>query len=357
MNIVQIFLFLPVNQIYPAKKNQSSLFLDSMTLPIRVGIVGTGFAAKLRAQTLQADPRSQLVAVTGHTPEKIQEFSQIYQAIAVNSWQELVTRDDIDLVMICTINRDHGLVARAALEAGKHVVVEYPLSLDPVEAEKLIALTDRQKRLLHIEHIELLGGVHNALKTSLSEAGEVFYVRYNTVSIKRPAPPSWTYQPDLFGFPLTGALSRLHRLIDLWGAVATVSGQSRFWPSPQPEYFTACLCTAQLRFTNGVIAEVIYGKGEKFWKNERKLEVYGDRGTLVFDGDQGQICRDDSITEISVGSRRGLFAQDTTMVLDHLVDGTPLYVNPRDSIYTLKIADAIRVAAETGQVVSLPTAN
>ena len=244
-------------------------------------MVGTGFTAKLRAPTLQADPRSQLVAVTGHTPEKTQEFSQIYQATAVNSWQELVDRDDVDLVMICTINRDHGPVARAALEAGKHVVVEYPLSLDPVEAETLLALADRQGRLLHIEHIELLGGVHNALKASLAEAGEVFYARYATISSKRPAPRSWTYHPDLFGFPFTGALSRLHRLTDLWGTVATVSGQSQFWPSPQPEYFTACLCTAQLQFTSGAIAELIYGKGERFWKNERKLEVYGDRGTLI----------------------------------------------------------------------------
>ncbi len=324
-----------------------------MTLPLRVGMVGTGFTAKLRALTLQADPRSQLVAVTGHTSEKTQEFSQIYQATAVNSWQELVERDDVDLIFICTINRDHGPVARAALEAGKHVVVEYPLSLDPVEAETLLALAAGQRRLLHIEHIELLGGVHNALKTSLSEAGEVFYARYATMSSKRPAPRSWTYHPDLFGFPFTGALSRLHRLTDLWGTVATVSAQSQFWPSPQPEYFTACLCTAQLRFTSGAIAEVIYGKGERFWKNERKLEVHGDRGTLVFDGDRGQIFRDADITEIPVGSRRGLFAQDTTMVLDHLIDGTPLYVNAIDSVYTLKIADAIRVAAETGQVVSI----
>jgi len=340
-----------VSQIYPANNNQTPLFLDAMTLPIRVGMVGTGFTAKLRAPTLQEDPRSQLVAVTGHTPEKTQEFSQIYQATAVNSWQELVDRDDVDLIMICTINRDHGPVARAALEAGKHVVVEYPLSLDPVEAETLLALADRQRRLLHIEHIELLGGVHNALKASLAEAGEVFYARYATISSKRPAPRSWTYHPDLFGFPFTGALSRLHRLTDVWGTVATVSAQSQFWPSPQPEYFTACLCTAQLRFTCGAIAELIYGKGERFWKNERKLEVYGDRGTLVFDGDRGQLFRDSDITEIPVGSRRGLFAQDTTMVLDHLIDGTPLYVSAIDSVYTLKIADAIRVAGETGQVV------
>jgi biliverdin reductase len=80
---------------------------------------------------LRADERSHLVAVSGHTPEKTQEFARNHEASAVDSWQQLVEHPDLDLVIICTINRDHGAIARAALEAGKHVVVEYPLSLDP----------------------------------------------------------------------------------------------------------------------------------------------------------------------------------------------------------------------------------
>ena len=53
-------------------------------------------------------------------------------------------------------------------------------------------------------------------------------------------------------------------------------------------------------------------------------------------------------TPIEVGTRRGLFAKDTTMVLDHLFHGTPLYVTPEASLYTLKVADAIQRAAQTG---------
>ncbi|HEY9710783.1 MAG TPA: Gfo/Idh/MocA family oxidoreductase, partial [Oculatellaceae cyanobacterium] len=101
----------------------------SITLPIQAGIVGTGFTAKLRAEKLQADERSRLVAVSGHTLEKTQEFALTHNALAVDSWQELVEHPDLDLVIICTINRDHGAIAHAALNAGKHVVVEYPLSL------------------------------------------------------------------------------------------------------------------------------------------------------------------------------------------------------------------------------------
>jgi biliverdin reductase len=257
----------------------------------------------------------------------------------------------VDLVVICTINRDHGAIARAALNAGKHVVVEYPLSLDPNDAESLIALAQAKGKLLHVEHIELLGGLHQALRQWLPEIGNPFYARYVTITPQRPAPKRWTYHSEQFGFPFSAALSRIQRFTDLFGEVSTVSCQSRFWDAA--DYYTACLCTAQLRFANGLIAEVTYGKGEVFWQNLRNFEVHGDQGTLVFEGDQGTLIRGEEKTSIEVGGRRGLFIKDTGMVLDYLVEGTPLYLSPADSCYALKVADAARQSSETGQVISL----
>jgi len=326
--------------------------INTPSVPIRAGLVGTGFAAKLRAETLQADSRSHLVAVSGHTFEKTKEFAYTHEASAVDSWQQLVEHPDLDLVIICTINRDHGAIARAALDAGKHVVVEYPLCLDPSEAESLIALAQAKGKLLHVEHIELLGGLHQALRQSLPEIGNTFYARYVTITPQRPAPKRWTYHQELFGFPLSAALSRIHRLTDLFGDVASVSCQSRFWEASS-EYYTACLCSAQLRFTNGLIAEVTYGKGEAFWQGLRNFEVHGEQGTLVFEGDQGTLVRGEERTAIDVAGRRGLFVKDTGMVLDYLIEGTPLYVSATDSCYALKVADAARQSAETGKAISL----
>ena len=101
---------------------------------LKVGLVGTGYAAKLRAETLQKDQRTDLVAVVGHTVDKTAEFSRTYQAEAIASVAELV-RSDVDLVIVASVNREHGAIARTALENSKHVVVEYPLSLDIQEAE------------------------------------------------------------------------------------------------------------------------------------------------------------------------------------------------------------------------------
>ncbi|MCL6436075.1 MAG: Gfo/Idh/MocA family oxidoreductase [Leptolyngbyaceae cyanobacterium HOT.MB2.61] len=325
-----------------------------IVLPLKVGLVGTGYAARLRAETLKTDPRTSLVAVAGHTLEKTQEFCQIYGATMIESWEALVTSPLVDLVIICTVNRDHGVIARAALEARKHVIVEYPLALDVFEAEKLVVLAQSQNCLLHVEHIELLSGVHQALKASLPQIGAVFYARYATIKPELPVPQRWSYHQELFGFPLMGALSRLHRLTDLFGPVNTVNCQNRYQKRDSTDsYYTACLCTSQLGFDSGLIAEVTYGKGETFWQTERKFEVHGKKGALILDGEQGTLIQADSRYPIEVGSRRGLFAKDTTMVLDYLTTGSPLYITPAESLYTLKVADAARRSAEEGKTIQL----
>lgn len=320
-------------------------------LPIRAGIVGTGYAANQRAQTLQADARSQLVVISGHTPETVQDFVQRHQTSAVESWQQVVAHPDVDLVFVCTINRDHGAIVRAALTAGKHVVVEYPISLDPTEAESLIALAQTQGKLLHVEHIELLGGLHQALQQSLPEIGTPVYARYVTIVPKQPAPQRWTYHRDLFGFPFKAALPHIHRFTNLFGNVATVSCNAQFWQNS--DYYRACLCTAQLQFAKGLIAQVTYGKGEVFLQRLRTFEVHGDQGTLVFEGDQGKLIRGEEEQPITVAGRRGLFVQDTQMVLEHLVDGKPLYVSSESSLYALQVGDAACQSAETNQMIVL----
>ncbi|WP_013320252.1 Gfo/Idh/MocA family protein [Gloeothece verrucosa] len=320
---------------------------------IKVGIVGTGYTAKRRAEALQQDERGSLKFVTGHSPENLAFFCQTYQIKSLNSWQELVTHPEIDLVIVCTINCDHGKIVRAALEAGKHVVTEYPLSLSVSEAEDLMALSQQLGKLLHVEHIESLGGLHQAMRQHLPHIGNIFYGRYSTLSPQKPVKRSWNYHKTLFGFPLMAALSRIHRFTDLFGTVISVSCVNRYWDVPDTEYFTACLCNARLQFANGFIGDIIYGKGESFSKSDRTFELQGDQGVLWFQGEQGTLIQNETVIPIEVGSRRGLFAKDTQMVLDFLLEKKPLYISPQQSVYALKVADAAFRAAQTGQTITM----
>ena len=320
---------------------------------LKAGIVGTGYAAKKRAEALQADSRVQLLQVAGNTPEKLAEFCQTFSLSGVESWQELVHQPELDLIFICTINSEHGAIARTVIENNKHVVIEYPLALDPQAAAAIIALAQAKNKLLHVEHIELIGGVHQTLRKYLPEIGNVFYARYATIAPKHPAPRRWNYHRQMWGFPLSAALSRVHRLTDILGNVTTVNCQSRYWDAPEAGYFNACLCNTQLRFANGAIAEISYGKGDIFWHGYRHLEIHGDRGTISFMGEKGSLIKEKETITLPVKSRRGLFARDTAMVIDNLTTGKPLYVKPHASLYALQVADAARRSAESFKIVQL----
>jgi biliverdin reductase len=318
---------------------------------VRVGLIGTGFAARRRAEALVAEVRSHLVAVAGHSLDRTAEFCAPFAAQPYGAWQQVIEQPDLDLVIIATTSDLHGDIVEAALLVGKHVVVEYPLSLDLAQAQRLLALSQDRSRLLHVEHIELLGGQHQAALAHLSAVGSPLYARYCTLNPQRPAPQKWTYQPHQFGFPLVGALSRIHRLTNLFGPVDRVFCQNRYAGTRPDGSYTTCLCTAQLHFTSGLTAEVSYGKGEALWQPSRRLEIHGTDGGLVFDGDQGTLITPTGEHPLEIGSRRGLFAKDTAQVLDHLTEGSPLYVSPEASVYALRVADAARQSAELGEVV------
>jgi len=320
---------------------------------ITVGIIGTGYAAQRRAEAFQDSPHSQLVAVAGHTLESVKNFAQTYNIQALSSWDELIADTSIDLICICNVNSEHGSIVRQAINNDKHVIVEYPLTLNPLEADDLINLARQKGKLLHVEHIEMIGGVHQAIKRHLEDIGTPFLARYSTILAKAKVTSHWTYNYQLYGFPFIAAVSRISRFTNLFGEVKSVSCYARFWDAVESGYFNTCWCQAQLQFHNQMMVCLTYGKGNQFQTHDRTLEIYGDRGTLIFNGEKGKIKRGEEEIDIEVATRRGLFTQDTNIVLEHLKFGQPLYIDNTDSAYSLKVAQATLKSFQKGEIVFL----
>jgi len=118
---------------------------------LRVGIVGYGFATKtFHAPLIASVPGLALTAVSSSDVSKVHAD---WPALDVcDSPAALIARADIDLVVVPTPNDTHFPLARDALLAGKHVVVDKPFTLTLSEAKELIALAGRQQRLLSVFH-------------------------------------------------------------------------------------------------------------------------------------------------------------------------------------------------------------
>src|SRR5262249_26993531 len=117
----------------------------------RLGVIGLGsvFTGPYRTliRRLTQEGLVETVAVHDVDPEKRAAGARLVDAEEAASPDELIARDDVDVVLILTAMNAHGPLALAALEAGKHVLVEKPMATSLDEARQLLELSHRAEGL------------------------------------------------------------------------------------------------------------------------------------------------------------------------------------------------------------------
>lgn len=115
---------------------------------MRVAIVGAGLQCRRRAPVLAESKEDQLVAIASKDPAQADAMARQFGSRGVGRWQELLTRDDVDAVVVCTPPHVHAEITIAALRAGKHVLCEKPLSRTLAEAESMQQASREAGRVL-----------------------------------------------------------------------------------------------------------------------------------------------------------------------------------------------------------------
>ncbi|WP_437577333.1 oxidoreductase [Sorangium sp. So ce887] len=120
-----------------------------MSQRVYVGLIGYGLAgAVFHAPLIRSIPGLRLAAIATRREGQVMTD---HSGVAVHPTPEvLIAEPGIDLVVIASPNETHVPLARAALEAGKHVVVDKPFTITSAEADELIALAARRGRLLSV---------------------------------------------------------------------------------------------------------------------------------------------------------------------------------------------------------------
>ncbi|SDK41708.1 oxidoreductase [Billgrantia gudaonensis] len=116
-----------------------------------VGLVGFGVAGRhFHAPLIQATPGLELLAVASSRADAVQEALPGVEAVPKAA--ALFARRDIDLVVIATPNETHFPLGKAALAAGKHLVIDKPLTVSVSEARLLKAQAEKAERMLSVFH-------------------------------------------------------------------------------------------------------------------------------------------------------------------------------------------------------------
>jgi predicted dehydrogenase len=189
--------------------------------PVRWGVISTGRIASVVVGDLAMLPDAVLQSVSSRTQENADAFAAVHgfqsaygDDAVLPGYQRLLQDPAVDVVYVATPHASHYTAAKAALEAGKHVLCEKPLTITAQEASDLVRLA-REKRLFLMEAVwtRFLPSVQRAAEIIAS--GELGEVRWLQADLGFPAP----YHPE----------SRLWRREDGGGALMDVGVYPLTW--------------------------------------------------------------------------------------------------------------------------------
>jgi predicted dehydrogenase len=248
----------------------------------RIAIAGCGIIGHKRAKAL-GDNR--LVAVADVNRARAQQLAEAFPGcVSASDWQSLVTREDVDLVIVCTTNDALAAVTQAAVQHGKHVLVEKPAARN---VRELAAVAARARTAGVTVKVGFNHRFHPALvkARALVDAGELgplLYIRGRYGHGGRLGyDREWRADPAIAGGG--ELLDQGVHLIDLsrWflGDFLDVHSHigTYFWKMPVEDNGFLLLRTAM-----GQVAWLHASCTE--WKNLFSFEIFGRDGKLQIDG-------------------------------------------------------------------------
>jgi predicted dehydrogenase len=289
--------------------------------PFKVALIGHAFMGKAHSQAWRTAPRAfdlpvdvHMSVIVGRDPARTSAAAaRLGWAESSSDWREVISREDIDLVDICTPGDSHAEIAIAALEAGKHVLCEKPLANSTEEAEAMAAAAQvargrGQRAMVGFTYRRVPAVQLAASLVASGRIGEVRHVRAQYLQdwIADPqAPFSWRLDKSRAG---SGALGDIGaHIIDLaqfitGDTITEVTGSTRTFVTERPvaDAHSGLSGTAD---ASGATETVTVDDAASFlatfsagamgvfeatrfaWgrKNAIRLEVNGSRGSLAFD--------------------------------------------------------------------------
>jgi predicted dehydrogenase len=244
----------------------------------RVGIVGCGLVGQKRAKALGAAGR--VVACADLDEKRARAVAGGGDARVFTDWGELIDLADVDIVMVATQHDSLAAITLAAIEAGKHVLVEKPAARFPSELEPVIAAAGRRGVKVHVGFNHRY---HRAFRKARQifdsgALGDLMFIRSRYGHGGRIGyDKEWRARPQISG---GGELiDQGPHLIDLarWflGDFTEVQGfaHTYYWDMPVDDNGFLLLKTAkqQVAFLHASCTE---------WKNLFSMEIYGRDGKL-----------------------------------------------------------------------------
>lgn len=236
-------------------------------MTLRLGVLGVGYLGRFHALKAAKGLRHRLIGVADADPARAASVANETGAPAL-SIDGLIAA--ADAVLIASPTRFHAELATKALNAGKHVLVEKPITPTLPEADALIALAAKKGLVLQVGHIERFSAGVGALLAGRGAFGRPLYLEANRIAPFRPRGLDVSVVLDLMIHDLDLVMTLAGSPLESVEAV----GATVFSDHPD-------IANARLRFTNGAVATITASR--MALKLERKLRIFGTEGHVSVD--------------------------------------------------------------------------
>ncbi|NLV74872.1 MAG: Gfo/Idh/MocA family oxidoreductase [Chloroflexi bacterium] len=160
---------------------------------LRIGIIGSGSIARnAHMPGYRAQPEVEVVAACDVVPGRAAEFAKEFGiAKAYDSYAEMLKKEKLDAVSVCTPNVSHHDATIAALEAGCHVLCEKPIAMNLAEAREMVEMARKKKLVLQVGLNWRFTAEAQLLKKMI-DAGELGEIYYGEATyMRRRGIPGW----------------------------------------------------------------------------------------------------------------------------------------------------------------------
>ena len=247
-------------------------------MPVKFGFIGCGAIAQRRhIPECAANTRSVVAALADPMPDRVAALAKQYEAKAYADYKEMLAKADIDAVVVAGPNGLHAEQSIAALNAGKHVLVEKPMALNRAQALEMVELARRQKLFLaealwtfYLPKFDVLRQLLDVkaigeIKSVYTDYGE-YFARDHRI-----------FDPKLAGGPLLDlGTYAVALLTEIFGIPERVIGLGQ--PDPQGVMGQLSAILTDAAGNQGTVSTTLYGF------TPTNAVIVGNEGTIRFDG-------------------------------------------------------------------------
>ncbi len=327
-----------------------------------VGVIGLGWWGEVHARIYSQLPHANLVGVCSRTEARAREIAAKYGATRwYTDYRDLIRDPEIQAISVVTPEGEHFARAMAAIHAGKHVLLEKPITEDVHQAEQIVEAA-RRANVQVAPGFELRFEVRHALvkeKIEAGDLGDIVYVRARRNWLKHRTKTHLRSHP---------ALVMCSHDIDLilWYVKDKVKRVRAYQRMVGGDHPNPNMVVAVLEFAGGAVAYV-----ESIWMIpdavdiavSSSMEVVGTKGIANVDfatpglsywGEGGYSVPDVSLAPVINGVMMGSMRDEMAYFVDRILHGRELTVpSMADALEGLKVVLAIIESAEKGKEVEL----